>query len=170
MCGCYQNVEQAVVGSALLDAGIAERNGGRRAVQGLLSVGIIGQVGPGAGSRSEFTFENAFARKDEGFVDLRDAVQRCVYAEFVDIDLPGAGETVVAISIVARVAGSSAAKETGTVFPSFPPGAASSVAGSAEHPQRRTSPAVARARVLIMRFISSMVLISNCRSLRRCTT
>ena len=166
MCGCYQNVEQAVVGSALLDAGIAERNGGRRAVQGLLSVGIIGQVGPGAGSRSEFTFENAFARKDEGFVDLRDAVQRCVYAEFVDIDLPGAVETV----IVARVAGSSAAKETGTVFPSFPPGAASSVAGSAEHPQRRTSPAVARARVLIMRFISSMVLISNCRSLRRCTT
>ena len=96
MCGCYQNVEQAVVGSALLDAGIAERNGGRRAVQGLLSVGIIGQVGPGAGSRSEFTFENAFARKDEGFVDLRDAVQRCVYAEFVDIDLPGAVETVVA--------------------------------------------------------------------------
>lgn len=27
---------------------------------------------------------------------MRDAVQRCVYAEFVDIDLPGAVETVVA--------------------------------------------------------------------------
>lgn len=58
-------------------------------------MGIIGQVGPGAGSRCEFTFENAFARKDERFVDLGDAVQRCVYAEFVDIDLSGAVETVV---------------------------------------------------------------------------
>lgn len=170
MCGCYQNVEQAVVGSALLDAGIAERNGGRRAVQGLLSVGIIGQVGPGAGSRSEFTFENAFARKDEGFVDLRDAVQRCVYAEFVDIDLPGAVETVVADFDRRTGCRQFGGERDRDGFSVVPPGAASSVAGSAEHPQRRTSPAVARARVLIMRFISSMVLISNCRSLRRCTT